>query len=143
MSINLLDSFMKKFKKNSNAGDHSPQKEQEIPKKKDTPAYIELVAEIDRMISEEEICRLFKQESLNMVSYSNGKRKIININKNSDPPRTYFLFSGANHRAKELAVKGLRPVSKNEAKQKRYGPVKALYTGYDAKVVRSMLQGVN
>jgi len=141
MSFNLLEIFKRKVKKDK---DNSPPKtEEKTTGEKAVPAYLKLVAEIDRMISEEKICRLSKQENPNMITYFNGKRKILNINKNSDPPRTYFLFSGANHKAKELAVEGLRPVSKNEAKQKRYGPAKALYTGSDAGIIRTMLEKVN
>lgn len=137
--MSIFKSVVNKFKPSKNSGEHSPQKKQNIPKEKVIPPCTKLVAEIDRMIDDEEIYRLSKQEGPNMITYYDGKRKIININKKSDPPRTYFLFSGANHKAKELAAAGLRPVSKNEAKQKRYGPVKAMYTGHDAQIISSML----
>lgn len=143
MALNLFNLFSKKQKKD----DNSPQESATGAVEKNggagkSPAYVELVTAIDSMIDGQEIGRLSKQENLNMVTYLSGSRKILNINKNTDPPRTYFLFSGANHRAKELGVEGLRAVSKNEAKSKGYGPAKALYVGSDPEVIRSMLEKV-
>ncbi len=142
MALNLFNLFSKKQKKD----DNSPQEAATGAVQENGGAgkapYVELVTAIDGMINEQEICRLSKQENPNMVTYLSGSRKILNINKNTDPPRTYFLFSGANHRAKELGVEGLRAVSKNEAKSKGYGPAKALYVGSDPEVIRSMLEKV-
>lgn len=141
--INLMDLFMKRFKKEKKTSDAPHSKiPEESREKTSRPRYVKLVEEIDRMVEEGEICRLSKQEGPKMITYFDGKRKIMNINKNSDPPRTYFLFSGARHKARELDAEGLRPVSKNEAKQKRYGPVKALYTGSDPQIIKSMLKGL-
>ncbi|MTI84879.1 MAG: hypothetical protein FH756_13515 [Firmicutes bacterium] len=144
MSVNLLDLFKRKVKKEKSEPDNPQGLAQATGSKNvaPAPAYGELVEEIDRMVNEKEVCPLSKLENKNMVTYLCGKRKILNINKNSEPPRTYFLFSGADHQAKELAAQGLRPISKNEAKQKRYGPVKALYAGNDPKVIKSMLEKV-
>lgn len=131
----FLNSLLGKFKK-QNITTSSPVTTEE---KKTPPLYITLVEEFDRMIEEGQFQNFTKQESAHLITYIRGNRKILSINKNSNPPRTYFLFSGANQRAKELAREELRPVSKNEAKQKRYGPAKALYTGTDVEVLRSML----
>jgi len=69
-----------------------------------------------------------------------GDKKILHITKNADPPRTFFLYPGANRAARGMDVPGLRVVSKNEAKQKKYGPIKAVYTGIDTNVVKDMLK---
>jgi len=121
------------------------QKSEKQNKQTDTPsvaksdAFLKIVAVIDAMV-EDGFTRLKKVEDNYAVIYLLGDRKILHITKNVDPPRTFFLYSGANRVARELDVPGLRVVSKNEAKQKKYGPVKAVYTGISTDVVQDMLK---
>ncbi len=102
-------------------------------------AFLKIVAVIDGMV-EEGITRLKKVEDNYAVIYLQGDKKILHITKNVDPPHTFFLYSGANRVAREMDAPGLRVVSKNEAKQKKYGSVKAVYTGINTDVVKDMLK---
>ncbi len=102
-------------------------------------AFLQIVSVIDAMV-EEGVTRLRKVEDRYAVIYLLGDKKILHIPKNVDPPRTFFLYSGANRVAKGMDVPGLRVVSKNEAKQKKYGPIKAVYTGINTEVVKDMLK---
>jgi len=114
-------------------------KQANTPSVSNNDAFLKIVAVIDTMI-EEGITRLKKVEDSYAVIYLLGDKKILHITKNVDPPRTFFLYSGANRVAREMDVPGLRVVSKNEAKQKKYGPVKAVYTGSNTDVVQDMLR---
>ncbi|WP_347491133.1 hypothetical protein [Desulfoscipio sp. XC116] len=106
---------------------------------KDADAFLKIVDVIDDMVTQGET-RLKKMEDDYAVIYMLGDRKILHITKNADPPRTFFLYSGANRAARGMDVPGLRVISKNEAKQKKYGSVKAVYTGTNADVVKDMLK---
>lgn len=139
----LISSLIDKFKgKNEDA----PATAKVVIKHEPTPEekvqYIKIVEEIDRMISSGEIMGVKKKELGHCISYYLGNKKVCDINKDLHPPRTYFLFSGANHLARELKAEGLRPLTKNEAKQKGYGHVKALYSGTDLEIIRSMVLAI-
>ena len=142
MVAKLLDSVFGRFKKQKNNEENSAAREVAVTREPEVKAYLAVAGEIDRMIAESEVMGLKKLEQEHLISYSLGNRKLININKHGSPPRTYFLFSGANQLAKEMDVKGLRPLTKNEAKQKGYGPAKAIYTGDDPEVIRNMVKSV-
>lgn len=104
--------------------------------------YQEIVTLIDRIIKEEEMTLLRKREQNQMTSYYIGNRKVFIVLKGSDPPRVLFLYSGAAQAAKELNARGLRPVSRNEARQKGFIHAKAVYTGSDPEVLRTMIKAV-
>lgn len=104
--------------------------------------FARIVEEIDRMIAGGEIINIKKKEQGLSVIYYMGDKKVINISKTGDPPKTIFLFAGANHVARELNISGLRALSKNEARSKGYGPAKALYTGTDPEVIRNMVKSI-
>lgn len=87
---------------------------------RNTNAFLTIVAVIDDMVAQGET-RLKKMEDNYAVIYMLGDKKILHITKNADPPRTFFLYSGANRIARGMDVPGLRVVSKNEAKQKNMG----------------------
>ncbi|KJS18220.1 MAG: hypothetical protein VR69_01215 [Peptococcaceae bacterium BRH_c4b] len=102
--------------------------------------YMKIVDEIDRMINSGEVLNIRKKEQGMNVFYYLGDKKIINISKTGEPTRTIFLFSGANHLARDLNTSGLRAINKNEARSKGYGSAKALYTGTDPEVIRNMVK---
>ncbi len=102
-------------------------------------AFLQIVSVIDAMV-EEGVARLRKVEDNYAVIYLLGDKKILHITKNTDPPHTFFLYSGANRVAKAMDAPGLRVVSKNEAKQKKYGSIKAVYTGINTDVIKDMLK---
>ncbi len=102
-------------------------------------AFLKIVAVIDDMV-ENGITRLKKVEDNYAVIYLQGDKKILHITKNISPPHTFFLYSGANRVAREMDVPGLRVISKNEAKQKKYGSIKAVYTGINTDVIKDMLK---
>ncbi|MEW5952562.1 MAG: hypothetical protein AB1815_02225 [Bacillota bacterium] len=141
MVAKLLDSVFGRFRKRT-VNEGTATREIAAAREPEVKAYLAVSGEIDRMIAEGEIMGWKKMEQEHLIIYSLGNRKMININKHGSPPRTCFLFSGANQLAKEMEVKGLRPLSKNEAKQKGYGPAKAIYTGDDPEVIRNMVKSV-
>ena len=138
----LLDSIFGRFKKQPEQGAEVVRETAVAVEKPEVQAYLAVTDEIDRMIVEGEVPGLKKLLTAHIISYSMGNRKMININKHGDPPRTYFLFSGANQLAKEMNSQGLRPLSRNEAKQKGYGPAKAVYTGVDPEIIRNMVKTI-
>lgn len=139
----LLDSILGRFKKQPEQGGEAARETAAALDKTEVQAYLVVTDEIDRMIAEGEIPGLKKLMHAHIISYTMGNRKVININKHGDPPRTFFLFSGANQLARQINSQGLRPISRNEAKQKSYGPAKAVYTGTDPEVIRSMVKAIS
>lgn len=119
-----------------------PEKEtinEAAPTEAKNDAFLQIVAVIDAMV-EGGVTRLRKLEDRYAVIYLLGDKKVLHIIKNVNPPRTFFLYSGAKRVAKEIDVPGLRVVSKNEAKQKKYGPIKAVYTGINTDIIKDMLK---
>lgn len=106
---------------------------------RNTDAFLKIVALVDEMVDQGET-KLKKTEDNYAVIYMAGNKKVLHITKNIDPPRTFFLYPGANRVARNMDVPGLRVISKNEARQKKYGPIKAVYTGSDTNVVKDMLK---
>lgn len=139
----LLDSLLGRFKKQPEQGGEAARETAAAVDITEVQAYLKVTDEIDRLIAEGEIPGLKKLMHTHIISYTMGKRKVVNINRHGDPPRTYFLFSGANQLAKQMNSEGLRPISRNEAKQKGYGPAKAVYTGTDPEVIRSILKTIS
>lgn len=150
--MSLWQAIIGKFKKKKNLQGHqnvattkSEKPARENPDRTNTVViknsrYQEVVALIDRIIKEEEITLLRKREQNQMTSYYIGNRKVFIVLKGSDPPRVLFLYSGAAQTAKELNARGLRPVSRNEARQKGFIHAKAVYTGSDPEVLRTMIK---
>lgn len=139
----LLDSLFGRFKKQPEQRGEAVRETAAALDQPEVQAYLAITEEIDKMIAEGEVLGMKKLIQAHIISYSMGNRKVININKHGDPPRTYFLFSGANQLAKEMNSPGLRPLSRNEAKQKGYGPAKAVYTGTDLEVIRNMVKTIH
>lgn len=102
--------------------------------------FMKIITEIDSLIDTGELPGVYKKEDNYLVSYYLGDRRICNVNKLTDPPKTCFYFSGANLKARELNRPGLRAISRNEARQKGYGHAKAMYSGTDTEIILSMVK---
>ncbi|OAT85608.1 hypothetical protein [Desulfotomaculum copahuensis] len=102
--------------------------------------FMKIVADIDNLITAGELPGVCKKEDNYLVSYYLGDRRICNVNKLTDPPRTCFYYSGANLKARELNRPGLKAISRNEARQKGYGHAKAIYSGRDTEIILSMVK---
>lgn len=140
--VSLINSIIGRFKGNKEVAATSEPREKKRPAPvQDSKASL-IVEQIDHMIKSGEIINIKKKEQGLNVTYYLGDKKVINISKAGDPPKTIFMFSGANHAAREMNVTGLRALSKNEARSKGYGPAKALYTGTDPEVIKNMIAAI-
>ncbi|GBF34575.1 hypothetical protein DCCM_3694 [Desulfocucumis palustris] len=140
MVKSLFNSIIGKFKGNSEVAAAADTAEVRRPAPKKDNDYKKIVDEIDRMISVGEVLNIRKKEQGLNVYYYLGEKKIIDVCKTGQPTKTIFLFSGANHLAREMNASGLKAINKNEARSKGYGPAKALYTGTDPEIIKNMLK---
>lgn len=150
---NFLSNLLSKFKKNSpaaqaeqtaKAATRRAEKESRPRRQpgQSTPACQKIVSALDELAASNQVINLHKKDTGGTVSYYIGERKILYIIKDMEPPRTVFLFSRADSLAREMGARGLRALSRNEAKSRGYGSAKAVYTGTDAAVVVQMVQGL-
>lgn len=141
MVSNFINSILGRFR-----GNKEVVATREVQERRPAPPrdnqFAKIVDEIDRMINCGEIINIKKKEQGLNVTYYMGDKKVINISKTGHPPKTIFLFAGANHVARDMNITGLRALSKNEARSKGYGPAKALYAGTDPEVIRSMVKSI-
>jgi hypothetical protein len=143
MAKSIINSIIDRFKGHKEVAateDKTAMSQRPAPRKDNE--YKIIMDEIDSMINSGKILNIRKKEQGQNVLYYLGDKKIINISKTGQPTRTIFLFSGANHAARELNASGLRAINKNEARSKGYGPAKALYTGTDLEIIRNMIKAV-
>jgi len=137
---NFLNSLFNRFKGQEKKSTGAPSVQTAARVKKEFH-YGKIVEAIDELISSGAFPGLQKKEDTYLISYYAGTRRICDVNKCTDPPRTCFFYSGANLKARELDRPGLRALSRNEARQKGYGHAKAIYSGTDTETVLNMLRG--
>lgn len=104
------------------------------------PAYVTVIEAVDKAIASGELKGLQKADKSIYVGYYKDGRKVCGINKSKKPA---FFFHNENVGPKLGKVEGLEIITKEVAKKKHYGSVKALYTGSDAKVVIDALKVCN
>ncbi|MGQ9558144.1 MAG: hypothetical protein ACUVTU_09345 [Desulfurispora sp.] len=149
----FLSNLLSKFKKNSPAAQAEPTakaaarraEKESRPRRQpghSAPACQKIVSALDELAASNQVLNLHKKDVGGTVSYYIGERKILYIIKDLEPPRTVFLFSRADSLAREMGARGLKALSRNEAKSRGYGSAKAVYTGTDAAVVVQMVQSL-